>query len=225
MLPVLSGDPLSWKTFWDSFSAAVDTSPTLGAIQKFNYLRAQLQGDAARTIAGLPLTEANYSHSISLLKERFGQPNKIQNAHMQAFLELPGPTNELSSLRLFYNLVEVHIRRLSSLGVSKESYGALLVPIVLAKLSIPTRKNLAQEHANLDWSTDELQTAILKEIRVMEQDFIPVIHNQAHQEALILLHRFMLGLREHIPTHLLIMVRRDNLVYTVRVTTLPVYVM
>ena len=77
ILPTFSGDPLSWQTFWDSFSAAVDSSPSLGAIQKFNYLRAQLQGDAARTIAGLPLTEANYSQSILLLKERFGQPDKI----------------------------------------------------------------------------------------------------------------------------------------------------
>ena len=60
-LPIFTGDPLSWQIFWDSFSAAVDSSPTLGAIQKFNYLRPQLQGDAARTIAGLPLTEAIYS--------------------------------------------------------------------------------------------------------------------------------------------------------------------
>ena len=149
----------------------MDTSPTLGAIQKFSYLRAQLQGDAARTIAGLPLTEANYTHSVSLLKERFGQSSKIQNAHMQTLLELPGPTNELSSLRLFYDSVETHIRGLSSLGVSKESYGTLLVPIVLAKLSVPTRKNLAREHSNLDWSIDNHQAAILKEIRVMETGF------------------------------------------------------
>lgn len=170
-LPIFTGDPLAWQTFWDSFSAAVDSSPTLGAIQKFNYLRAQLQGDAARTIAGLPLTEANYSQSISLLRERFGQPNKIQNAHMQALLEIPSPINELTSLRLFHDSVEAHIRGLSSLGVSKESYGALLVPIILGKLPIPTRKNLAREHANLDWSIDELQAAILKEIRVLETGF------------------------------------------------------
>ena len=36
-LPVCSGDPLNWKTFWDSFSAAVHTNPALGSIQKFNH--------------------------------------------------------------------------------------------------------------------------------------------------------------------------------------------
>ena len=45
--PVFSGDPLSWQTFWDSFNAAVHNNTTLSCIQKFNYLKSQLQGDAA----------------------------------------------------------------------------------------------------------------------------------------------------------------------------------
>ena len=167
-LPVFSGDPLTWQTFWDSFNAAVNSNPTLSPVQKFNYLRAQLQGDAARAIAGLPLTELNYAQSISLLKERFGQPQKLINAHIQALLDLPGPTNDLPSLRLFYDFVENHIRGLSSLGVPKISYGTLLVPIILGKLSVPTRRNLAREHSDLQWTIDELQAAILKEIRVLE---------------------------------------------------------
>ena len=76
-LPTFSGDPLSWQLFWDSFEAAVDTNPTLSPIHKFNYLKAQLQGDAARAIAGLPLTEMNYAQSVTLLKQRFGQPEKL----------------------------------------------------------------------------------------------------------------------------------------------------
>ena len=68
-LPTFSGEPLTWQTFWDSFSAAVDSNHTLSGVQKFNYLRAQLQGNAARAIAGFPLTDANYTHSIDLLRE------------------------------------------------------------------------------------------------------------------------------------------------------------
>ena len=55
-LPYFSGDPLVWQTFWDSFEAAIHSNPSLTGVQKFNYLRAQLQGDAARVIAGFPLT-------------------------------------------------------------------------------------------------------------------------------------------------------------------------
>ena len=65
----------------------VDTcqpQPNLSGIQKFTYLKAQLQGDAAQAIAGLSLTDANYIHSITLLEDRYVQPHKLVNAHMKA---------------------------------------------------------------------------------------------------------------------------------------------
>jgi len=46
-LPTFSVNPLKWQTFWDSFNAAVDSNPCLSQVQKFSYLRAQLEGDAA----------------------------------------------------------------------------------------------------------------------------------------------------------------------------------
>lgn len=167
-LPCFAGNPLLWQTFWDSFDAAVHSNPILSKVQKFNYLRSQLQDDAAKTIAGFPLTSENYDHSVELLKERFGQNHKIVNAHMQALLALPSPSNNMVSLRSFYDSVENHIRGLSALGKSKDSYGTLLVPIVLGKLPIETRRNLAREHPDLEWTIDDLREAILKEIRVFE---------------------------------------------------------
>ena len=154
---MFSGDPPSWQSFWDSFDAAVNTNPTLSPIHKFNYLKAQLQGDAAQAIPGLPLTEPNYSHSITPLKKRYGQPEKLINAHTHALIELPGPTNELLTLQLFHDITENHIRGLASLGVSKASYSTILVPIILGKLPVSIRKNLARDHDQLSWTLDDLQ--------------------------------------------------------------------
>lgn len=185
---MFSGDPLSWQSFWDSFDAAVNTNPTLSPIHKFNYLKAQLQGDAARAIAGLPLTEINYTQSITLLKQRFGQPEKLINAHTHALIEPPGPTNELSSLQLFHDITENHIRGLASLGVPKESYSTILVPIILGKLPVPVRRNLARDHDQLRWTLDDLQAAVVKEIRVLESglytnDSSPSLSTRTHATA------------------------------------------
>ena len=57
----------------------------LTGFQKFNYLRTQLQGDAAKVAAGFPLTDVNYEQSV---KERLRQSYKLVNAHMQALLNL-----------------------------------------------------------------------------------------------------------------------------------------
>ena len=95
-LPTFSGDPLQWQTFWDSFNAAINSNPSLSGMQKFNYLRTQLHGDTAHVIAGFPLTDHNYEHSVTLLKDRFGQSYKIVIAHMEALLNLGKPSNSLS---------------------------------------------------------------------------------------------------------------------------------
>ena len=127
--------------------------------RSFYYLKAQLQGNAARTFAGLPLTEANYTNSIA---DRYG------HAHMRALRDMPSPSNSLTSLRIFYDSVESHIRGLASLGNSETSYGELLVPVILDKLPIDLQRNLAREHSNSQWILSDLMAAILKEIRVLE---------------------------------------------------------
>ena len=117
---------LNLPQFWDSFEAAIHSNPNLTGVQNFNYLRAQLQGDGAHVVAGFPLMNSNYEHSISLLRQRFGQSYKLVNAHMQALLSLPKPANNHSNLQTFYDTIENHVRGLSSLDKSPETYGSLL---------------------------------------------------------------------------------------------------
>ena len=50
---------------------------------------------------------------------------------MQALLKLPAPSNKVSSLRNFYDKMEIYIRSLEAMGQCQESYGNLLLPVVL----------------------------------------------------------------------------------------------
>jgi len=68
-LPSFSGDSLTWQSFWDTFDPAVNSNTALDGVQKFNYLQVQLHGDAARAIAGLPLSNPHYKHAIALLTD------------------------------------------------------------------------------------------------------------------------------------------------------------
>ena len=131
VLPSFNGNALAWQTFWDTFRSAVHDNTSIGDVQKFNYLKAQLRDGAERVIAALPLMNANYAKSVELLEERFAQPHKIINAHTEALLNLPSPTDHLSSLRLFYDAIETHPRGLEALGKTTETYGDKLVPIVI----------------------------------------------------------------------------------------------
>jgi len=88
----------------------------LTGTQKFQYLKALLSGDAAQVITNLPLCGANYLNSAKLLKDRFGQPYKLANTHMEALMNLPKPVNSLASLQAFHDKLICHMRALMSLG-------------------------------------------------------------------------------------------------------------
>ena len=62
-----SGGLLNWPEFWDSFDSAIHCNPFLSPAEKMNYLRAQLEGDAADVISGLPLTNANYEQLMQIM--------------------------------------------------------------------------------------------------------------------------------------------------------------
>ena len=87
---------------------------------------------------------------------------------MQALLDIRSPNGQLEDLQKFYDSLETHIRGLASLGKAQESYGDLLIPIILGKLPNHVRKNLAREHETLDWTIDQLRNALQKELRTLE---------------------------------------------------------
>lgn len=94
-LPTFNGHKLDWQSFWDSFNIGVHDNISLSDVQKFNYFKSLLLGEALSVVEGLALTNANYIKAIDLLKERYGQPHKITRIYMQALLDLPEPTDAL----------------------------------------------------------------------------------------------------------------------------------
>ncbi|XP_071179213.1 uncharacterized protein [Mytilus edulis] len=167
-LPNFNGDILKWQTFWYCFESSIHYNDTLTPIQKFNYLKAQLEGSAAQTVEGFALTNGNYKTAVNLLRDRFGQHSKMVHDYMKALMNLPTPTNDAFSLRSYGDKLESYVRGLKSLGQTPEMYGSLLVPAVLDKLPIDIRKNIAREHGRDNLILDNLRKSITKEIDILE---------------------------------------------------------
>ena len=137
-------------------------------VQKFSYLKSLLESDAARMVDGFALTNSNYARAIDLMKERYGQQHKITHATMQTLLQLPAPSNSLHSLRHYYDKMEIYIRGLEFVGQYQETYGSLLVPVVLDKMPAEVRRHLSRERGDSNWPLNELRRAINREIQMME---------------------------------------------------------
>ena len=172
-LPIFTGDILDWQSFWDSYETAIHTNPTLSDAQKFNYLKSLLQSEALQTIAGFSMTNTNYDKAISLLQERYGQTHKIVQTYMQALLDLQAPIHTITSLRSYYDKTETYVRGLESLGQTDDTYGSLLVPVILNKLPAEIRQHLAREHRSTNWTLHDLRKALLEELNIMETGKLP----------------------------------------------------
>ena len=120
-LPKFAGDITKFRTFWDSFNSAIHCNDELSAIDKFNNLKALLEGPAAQAIQGLTLSEANYMAAIELIKERLGKTQQIISAHIDELLKLPSCTDDKAvQIRLVYDKISVNIRGLESLGIGSD---------------------------------------------------------------------------------------------------------
>ena len=166
------GDPLEWLTFWDSFSAAIDKNLELSDVEKMNYLNGMLKGETARTISGLPLTEENYRKGTELLKERFGKKQNLTNAYMESLSKIHGPSSDTKNLREFHDICNANIRGLEMLGVMTESYGSVLIPILLKKIPEDIRRLIFRADPSADSSLDRLRVAIRQEIETREKSQI-----------------------------------------------------
>ena len=158
-------------TFWDSFRSVVHENSGLHAIDKFNYLKSLLNGSAATTIAGLPLTSANYDAAIELLTKRFENKQVIISSHMDNFLKLTplGNTSDVRKLSQTYGKIEVHIRGLQSLDVPAETYGSLLVRDLMSKLPEDVRLLLGREIKDGGWNWTEILRLPRNEIENQER--------------------------------------------------------
>ena len=154
---------------------------TLSDVQKFNYLKSQLYEEASQCIAGLQIINTNYGQAIHILVQSFGQEHKIVNAYMQNLFNLTSPTSGRNGLKVFYDTAESYIPGLEAIGKPQESYGSMLVPIILGKLPGNIRQNITRDRGNDDWALCSLREALRREICIQEAGQEVSSNNGVHE--------------------------------------------
>jgi hypothetical protein len=164
------GKICEWPEFWDGFSSSIDNNDALSDVDKFAYLRGYLEGPAKSTIAGLSLTGANYKCAVELLKKRFEKKSMVQRAHVNELIQLPAVYKERDTLRLrkLYDSCEANNRALKALGVSEDSYSAIVVPTIMEKLPEQFRLTITRGQNFLEWSMGEMLKAFEEELELRE---------------------------------------------------------
>ena len=90
---------------------------------------------------------------------------------MGSLLKLPSlfNCNDIRKLRQLYDTIEVHIRGLRSLDVSSETYGTLLLPVLLSKIPEEIRLIIGRKVKDDRWDLATLITNLKEEIDAREK--------------------------------------------------------
>ena len=165
-----NGDPCSWVPFFDSFQAAVDKNPNLATINKFNYLRGLLEGPALATIAGIILSDVNYQQALDLLNNRFANPQLIISSHMESLYKLKevDTVHDIQRVRNLYDKIESNIRGLMGLGIHKEQYGPMFIPLIMGKIPSEFRLMISRKFEKGTWDINGLLETFRTELEARE---------------------------------------------------------
>ena len=179
-LPKFTGDATKWTKFWDSFSSAIYTSEDLNEVDKFQYLKSLLEGAAAGTISGLPLTSSNYNDAVDLLNKRFGSKQVIISKHIEILMQLPkvSDSGDLKQLRQLLDKTESAVRSLQGIGISIDTYGTFLTPVITAKIPQELRLILSRGMSD-EWDLDTLIKSFAEELQIRERCALGPVTDQS----------------------------------------------
>ena len=163
-----SGNPLDWLKFWELFRTSVHNRTDLPAPVKFQYLTGQLEGEAAKLLAGFNHSETEYNEAVELLNKTYGQRKTLVQARLNAILDLPNPEATVASLSNFRSSYEGHLRVLKCLQCNTDEAGYVYAHILLRKLPLSTKDNLNRAKKTEVWSLDQLRDSLNEEIQHLE---------------------------------------------------------
>lgn len=146
-LPQFDGKFEDWQSFYDSFNAMVIENSRLRSVEKFNYLKASIKGDAAKVISSISITENSFETAWNLLLERFDNKAILIQQHLNAIFDLESLKREdYTLLRKLIDDAMKHIKALELLSVPIESWDTILIFILKKKLDNSTKRQWGMEN-------------------------------------------------------------------------------
>ena len=107
------------------------------------------------------MTVANYPIALEMIKERFGDEDRIVAAHINALLSVSSPSSYkgakyIADLWKKFDELNRNIKCLEALKIDGKQYGRVLTPIILSRLPDDLRlewsRNAAGQQFNLEHS-------------------------------------------------------------------------
>ncbi|XP_076298325.1 uncharacterized protein LOC143217670 [Lasioglossum baleicum] len=163
-LPIFDGRLEKWLPFKDAFLSLIQKHTGLTDIQRFNYLRLSVSGQAQAAIESFTMSEVNYQAAWAQLMETYDNQRALVLRHTALLLETPPmPNSTPDAINNLVNHLQSHIRSLQTLGRSWEDIANdFIISIAIDRMDSETRRTWEQTF--LDTQMPQA-TAMFKHLR------------------------------------------------------------
>ncbi|XP_045765119.1 uncharacterized protein LOC123867223 [Maniola jurtina] len=140
-IPIFSGSYSEWTTFRDLFVSLVHNNTDLDNVQKLNYLKAHITGEAEQLIRHTPITSANYSRCWSLLEQRYNNKKYLAKCIFKRLFSIKQMNTESASgLKDLIDTTIDCLNALKNIDIDVSTWDIIIIHIVTFKLDSETRK-------------------------------------------------------------------------------------
>ncbi|XP_055633072.1 uncharacterized protein LOC129773486 [Toxorhynchites rutilus septentrionalis] len=151
ILPKFSGRLEDWCVFRDTFESAVGSRDDISAVEKMHYLKGLVQGEAARILDPIRISEQGYKDAWRSLRLRFENKRQLIKCHIRALFDTPTMRKESAEeLLALVDRVEQQISVLKSLGEPADRWSSLLMYLLSVRLDPSTLREWENHYAKLD---------------------------------------------------------------------------
>lgn len=166
-IPIFSGTIQEWSHFHSLFDSLIHQNSSLSDVEKFQYLRTLLKGNALKLIENLHLSASNYFVAYDTIKRRYEDKRLKANYYMKQIQDFKGiPSDSPSNLQAFLLAFKTNVEALRALKLPDLS-DFMLFHKALSNLDSNSRQLFETEFAKSDIpSFDDLMTFVSERLKI-----------------------------------------------------------
>ncbi|XP_031333985.1 uncharacterized protein LOC116163998 [Photinus pyralis] len=135
----------NWAPFHDLFEKLIHSNEKLSNAEKMHYLKGHVDGEAARLIQHLMISEQNYVTAWKILQNRYNNKRLMVNTLLDRILEFSKmETAKASRLKWLHDTIHECLETISNLGMDTSSWGPMVIRITTKKWDSETNRLFEQ---------------------------------------------------------------------------------
>ncbi|KAJ0183357.1 hypothetical protein K1T71_001333 [Dendrolimus kikuchii] len=143
-IPKFGGDYKDWLSFHDLFESLVHKNPNLSKVNKCQYLKSSLYGDAEKLVKHLQITETNYDIMWDILNKRYHNKRSILNAFLSKLLNQKRINESAKAIKDLLDVTSECLISLKAIDIPTDKWDDIVVYIIIQKLDTESHKLFEQ---------------------------------------------------------------------------------